>query len=85
LIKTPWALVSEDAQFALLMPADPPQPGDPAAADAPRGELPVPLFDRRHHYWWTWGEQEISRGGFSDRDVSVTRTETVQDISTQFY
>jgi hypothetical protein len=81
LLKTAAALDSAEARFSLFMPAAPPRPVEPGL----RGEAPVPHYDRRHHYWWTWGEQQVVRGGFETLHTEIHRTETSWTVETQFY
>lgn len=48
LMKSRYAIQSPQAQVALLMPMEPPEPNDPLAGK----EYQTPQVDRRHHYIW---------------------------------
>jgi hypothetical protein len=56
LAKSPGALRSPIAQMALFMPRTTPSPTDP---NAPTEVEQVPLFERRHHYWWAWEDRRL--------------------------
>ncbi len=57
LAKSVAAMDWPQAQLALYMPPDMPKPTNPKTIDA--GELPIPRFDRRHHYWWAWEDRRL--------------------------
>lgn len=71
LLKSPEAMHSPAAQFALIMPAEFPLPTDASALR--NGEPPVPYVDRRHHYWWAWEDRSISRNS-----INKDNTQTIQ-------
>ena len=69
LAKSPAAMFSADAQMALYMPRQTPQPTDPQQLTAQ--QQPVPFYDRRHHYWWAWEDRRVLRS---------TSSSTQQDL-----
>ena len=51
------------------MPPEMPKPTSPNKIAA--GEMPVPRFDRRHHYWWAWEDRHLQHAHFGDTQVST--------------
>ncbi len=87
LAKTEAAKKSLAAQFPLYMPVQPPKPTNPLALDS-QGP-PVPLYDRRHHYWWAWEDRRVARSGFTNSQrtgTSETKSKTTYQVTTnRFY
>ncbi len=76
LLKSPAALNSEEARFALFMPEKNPEPTDPRETS----RYQIPEVDRRHNYIWAWEYRQVQMSTSRDnrvvaRDQQVT-TET---------
>jgi hypothetical protein len=71
LAKSPAAIRSPQAQFALIMPTSVPKPTDPAAKTS---QDQVPKFDRRHYYWWAWEDRRVLRAA-----PNLTRTKKTEN------
>lgn len=82
LAKSAAAMHSFEAQMALYMPTEPPTPTDPTTVDSYSDY--VPMYDRRHHYWWAWEDRTVSRGGFSRATKNQT-SEKFEIATTQFW
>lgn len=65
LLKSPEAVVSDEAAFALMMPVEPPTPTNPI--DDSRYQIPE--IDRRHHYIWAWEYRTVGVNRSKERRV----------------
>lgn len=67
LAKSPAAMYSSQAQMALYMPSEFPTPNDPEQVSGQQQR--VPLYDRRHHYWWAWDDRRVRRSTQSSNET----------------
>lgn len=83
LAKSREAMVSPAAQFGLYMPTSFSKPTDPMAVKDSRQAIPV--FDRRHHYWWAWEDRKVMRESNSFTESTGGSVYREKLTTTQFW
>lgn len=70
LAKSESALLSHEGLFPLFMPEVPPTPTPFGASLMSAAQVPV--FERRHHYWWAWEDRGVTTEtfGYTTTDTS---------------